>query len=90
MTEQEYGDLMQLFESVRDEIRGSLSLGGLQAALLGRTKVNGAKARSSGKINLPLSQAALSYRVAVATNAHLTSAWRTRIMRVSCRQAVSY
>ena len=43
----------------------------LRMTLLWRTKVNGAKAHSSGKINLPSSQATLSYRVAVATDANV-------------------
>ena len=49
---------------------------GSQARLLGADKPNGAKARSFGEINLPSSQATLSYRVAVATDAPSASAWR--------------
>ena len=37
----------------------------------GGDKPNGAKARSSGKINLPSSQAALMLRAAVATDAFI-------------------
>ena len=43
--------------------------------LLGEDKPNGAKAHSSGKINLPSSQAALMLRAAVATDAPFASAF---------------
>ena len=42
------------------------------------TKVNSAKARSFREINLPSSQATLSYRVAVATDAPFASAGRRK------------
>ena len=45
-----------------------------EKGLLGETKVNGAKARSSEELKFLSSQAALSYRAAVATDAHSASA----------------
>jgi hypothetical protein len=42
----------------------------LRFALLLGDKPNGAKAHSSGEINLPSSQPTLSYRVGIATDAH--------------------
>ena len=53
----EKGYFVNSFYSIKKEV------------LLGRTKVYGAEARSSREINLPPSQAALSYRAAVATDA---------------------
>ena len=80
MKEINWSKLLKVLIAVLTAIAGSIGVvscaakrethpDGSQARLLGADKPNGAEAHSSGKINLPSSQATLSYRVAVATDA---------------------